>query len=74
MRRIQLFLEEGVDDHLEAEAVRQGTSKAALIRAAVDARYGSGERGADPIDALIGSLDGPRRSDRESVDDVVYAT
>jgi hypothetical protein len=63
-----MFMDEALDDVLETEAAKQGTSKAALIRESVAARYGRTAR-RDPIDALVGSFDGPAG---ESVDDVVY--
>jgi hypothetical protein len=61
-------MDETLDDVLEIEAARQGTSKAALIRESVAARYGRSAR-RDPIDALVGSFDGLAT---ESIDDVVY--
>lgn len=71
MKRLQIYLEEGVDQALGVEAGRQGTSKAALIRQYV------GERlplpGPDPVDVFIGSFDGgPDLS--ESVDEVLYGS
>lgn len=68
MRRIQIFMDEALDDVLENEAAKLGTSKAALIRESVAARYGRTAR-RDPIDALVGSFDGRAA---ESIDDVVY--
>jgi hypothetical protein len=74
MRRLQFFIDETVDDRLEAEAARTGTSKAELIRAAIDARYAERDTPTgDPIDALVGAFDGPPRVG-ETIDDVVYGS
>jgi len=67
MRRIQIYIEEDVDERLEADAARLGESKAALIRECVAARYGDRKK-RDPLDALVGSLD----IEPAPVDDVVY--
>jgi hypothetical protein len=69
MRRIQLYIDEALDDELEAEAARTNTSKAALIRAAIAGRYGAASRDGDPIDALIGAFGGEAGA---AIDDVVY--
>lgn len=69
MRRIQIYIDEYLDERLQAEARRSGTSKAALIRESVAARYG--ERGSideDPLSRLIGQVD----AEPAAVDDVVY--
>ena len=58
MRRIQIYIEEAVDDALQAEAARTGSSKAALIRECVAARFS--ERSPlqeDPLTELVGSVD-----------------
>ena len=69
MRRIQIYLEEEVDDALAAEAVRRGTSKAALIRTAVAYRFGPlPGLDADPISKLVGSVD----IEPADIDEVVY--
>jgi hypothetical protein len=69
MRRIQIYIEEAVDDVLETTAARTGRSKAALIRECVAARYSAAtsiER--DPISGLVGSVD----VEPGDVDEVVY--
>ena len=68
MRRIQIYIDEHLDEQLGSEAVRAGVSKAALIREAVALRYGDSARLADPLDGLVGSLD----VEPGTVDDVVY--
>lgn len=68
MRRIQIYIEEQLDEQLGSAAARAGVSKAALIREAVALRYGDSARLADPLDALVGALD----VEAGKVDDVVY--
>jgi hypothetical protein len=68
MRRIQIYIEEQLDERLGSEATRTGVSKAALIREAVALRYADSARLADPLDELVGSLD----VEPGKVDDVVY--
>jgi predicted transcriptional regulator len=69
MRRIQIYIEEDLDEALQAEATKTGRSKAAIIRECVAARIG--RRGAvadDPITALVGSID----VEPADIDEVVY--
>jgi predicted transcriptional regulator len=69
MRRIQIYIEEELDEALQAEATRTGRSKAAIIRESVAARIGRrGKTPRDPITALIGSVD----AEPADVDEVVY--
>lgn len=69
MKRLQIYIDEDLDVALGAEARRQRTSKAALIREYVADRLRA--RGRDPIQEFIGSFDGgPDLS--ASVDVVVY--
>lgn len=69
MRRIQIYIEEAVDENLQAVAARTGRSKAALIRECVAERYlGAGPLENDPISAIIGVVD----AEPGDVDDVVY--
>lgn len=68
MRRIQIYIDERLDEQLGSEAARAGVSKAALIREAVALRYADSARLADPLDGLVGSLD----VEPGKVDDVVY--
>ena len=66
MRRIQLYVDEDVDEALSAEAARLGTSRSALVRDAVRASLAAYfGRPADPIDELVGSL-----VDVDPVDDI----
>lgn len=67
MRRIQVHLDEAMDDGLATEARRRGMSKAALIRLLLSRQTGVAV--ADPLDALIGSGDGEAADD---IDAVVY--
>lgn len=71
MRRIQFYLDEELDDTLEAEAARTGTSKAALIRESIAARFRGNGRHDDPMQAMLGAFSGAAGDD---IDDVVYGT
>ena len=68
MRRIQLYIEEELDDRLGIRAARTGVSKASLIREAVAERYADAAPQEDPLDSLIGSLD----LEPGDIDEVVY--
>lgn len=56
MKRLQIYIEEGVDEALRLIAIRERTSKAALIRKFVAERLG-GEGARDPLDAFVGDID-----------------
>jgi hypothetical protein len=68
MRRIQIHIDEALDDAAEVEAARRGLSKAALIRASL-ARELAGEKppDADPWHALTGWLDDGHVEDLDAV-------
>ena len=69
MRRIQIHIEEALDDILHAEAARRGRSKASLIRECVAERFaGPGSLDQDPFTALIGAVD----AEPADIDEVVY--
>ncbi len=69
MRRIQIYIDETLDERLQAEAARTGRSKAALIRESVAARYEeSAGLEEDPLTRLIGSVD----AEPAEVDEIVY--
>jgi hypothetical protein len=69
MRRIQIYIEEELDEALQAEAARTGRSKVAISRESVAASIGRrGKTPKDPFTKLIGSVD----VDRADVDEVVY--
>jgi hypothetical protein len=69
MKRLQIYIQEDLDEALGAEAARAGTSKAALIRRYVGERLaGKSER--DPVDELIGLYD----EEPGDVDAIVYGT
>lgn len=69
MRRIQVDIEEELDDRLAAEAERTGRTKAELIQESVASRFGRSEEiDDDPITRLIGTVD----ADPADVDEVVY--
>lgn len=69
MRRIQIYIDEEVDDALRAEAARSGRSKAALIRECVSERIARSESQEDPLTALVGSVDADPVDD---IDEVIY--
>lgn len=69
MRRIQIYIDEELDDTLQAEAARSGRSKAALIRECVAVRFSGLESlEEDPLTALVGAVD----AEPADVDEVVY--
>lgn len=71
MRRIQIHIEEVLDDAAEAEAARRGVSKAALIRASLarELHIDRHRQEVDPWVAITGWLDdGPV----EDLDAAVY--
>ncbi len=72
MKRLQIHIEEELDDALAVAAAQQGTSKAALIRQAVAERYASVEDGREALLSMSGMLKGGSPNDSRSIDDVVY--
>lgn len=68
MRRLQISIDEDLDEALAVEAVRRCTSKAALIREYVREHLGGSKRQRDPMATLIGDID-DRAGD---IDAVVY--
>lgn len=68
MKRLQIYIEEELDEALALEARRGKTSKAALIRAYVAERLAVGDRASDPLEDIVGISDAPPAA----VDDVVY--
>ena len=71
MRRLQIHLDEPVDEALARAASRRGVSKAAVIRAALARELSDAEVPAaeDPWAALIGCLDSEPVDD---IDSVIY--
>ena len=57
MKRLQIYIENELDEALAIQAVRQGTSKAALIRQFVAEKLGSKPPDDDPLDSLVGRYD-----------------
>jgi Ribbon-helix-helix protein, copG family len=70
-KRLQIHIEEDLDEALAVEATKQRTSKAALIRQAVAARYAPASTQRNDLLALSGIIEGAP-DDSRSVDDVVY--
>jgi hypothetical protein len=70
MKRLQIYIEEELDDALASRARRARTSKAALIREAVRRSIGEPEPPIDPFRDWIGGSDAPPAP----VDDVVYGS
>lgn len=69
MKRLQILIEEELDEELGRRAFLENTSKGALVRLFV--RHGLAplpQAGEDPLDRMIGADDFPP----EPVDDVVY--
>ncbi len=68
MKRLQIYIDEEVDQALAMQALHEGTSKAALVRRFVAAQVVPNSTTPDPLDALVGWLDiGP-----SDIDEVVY--
>lgn len=70
MKRIQLYMDDDLDDALSAKAFRLGISRSALVRDAVrlSLQADSGGPG-DSVDELIGRLDVEPEDD---IDSVIY--
>lgn len=68
MRRLQIYIDEELDEALAVEATRLRTSKAALIREHVARSMKLRKPGPDPMCELIGRYD----ADPGSIDEVVY--
>lgn len=73
MRRVNVHLDEGLDDELRAEAARVGESKAALLRKAARALLDrrAAERGGEGWVGFTGAVGGVEHDDRHD-DDVIY--
>lgn len=67
MKRLQISIEEEMDEALAGEAARRRTSKAALIREFVRERLGD-PTDVDPMAALVGDID----DEAGDVDAIVY--
>ena len=68
MKRLQIYIEQELDDALATRARRTRTSKAALIREAVRRSFGEPEPTIDPFRGWIGGSDAAPAS----IDEVVY--
>jgi hypothetical protein len=68
MRRLQIYIDEDLDDALAVQARRQGRSKAALIRDAVRRSMGERDAEPDPFRDWIGGSE----AEPAPVDDIVY--
>lgn len=72
MRRIQLYIDEDLDEALSAVAARRGVSRSAYVRDAVRSCLADGpETLSDALDALVGSVDVEPSDD---LDAVIYST
>jgi hypothetical protein len=68
MRRIQIHIDEALDEAAEKEATRRGQSKAALIRSALASELAFEEAPSkDPWDAITGWLDDGAVKDLDAV-------
>ena len=67
MKRLQINLDEELDERLAVEAAKRKSSKAALIREAVAAHLG-GRSTTDPLDSLVGAYD----EEPGSIDELIY--
>jgi Ribbon-helix-helix protein, copG family len=72
MKRLQIMIEEELDAALERQAIREGTSKAALIRRYVAMQLQPAPPiEDDPVWGMVGLVKG-NPDDSASIDDVVY--
>jgi len=71
MKRLQIYIEEELDEALGAQAQREGASKAALIRFYVAEKLALTDQ-SDPIDRHVGRYRLGEGPGSEDVDDVVY--
>lgn len=67
MKRLQIYIDEELDEELARRALQQGTSKAALIREAVRQEYRS-RQSRDVFDDWAGGID----EEPGDIDSVVY--
>lgn len=68
MRRLQIYLDDALDEALSQAAASRGTSKAALVREALARDIGPGPTAvADPWAALDGWLSGAGVDDLDAV-------
>jgi len=70
MKRLQIYIEEDLDDALAQRARRERRSKAALIRDAVRRSMGDAAPREDPFRDWIGGSD----AEPAAVDDVIYGS
>lgn len=70
MKRLQIYIDEDLDDALASQARRTHTSKAALIRDAVRRSIGEPAPVVDPFRDWIGGSDAAPAA----VDDIVYGS
>ena len=68
MKRLQIMIEEDLDDALGLEAKKEGTSKAALIRRFVRQQLGGKVSSSDALFEMVGVDD----FDPGAIEDVVY--
>ena len=71
MRRIQIYIDEGLDEALAQEAARRRISKAAVIRERLDSGKTDGSGTDRAQREIVGWIDGSL-PDAGSIDDVVY--
>ncbi|MEX0873341.1 MAG: CopG family transcriptional regulator [Actinomycetota bacterium] len=70
MKRLQIYIQEEMDDALALEATRLGTSKAALIRDFIRDKLPLSSGGRDPLDEIVGWAKDVEAS--YDIDEVVY--
>ena len=69
MKRLQIYIDVEVDEALGVIAIRERTSKAALIRKFVAERLKINPAH-DPLDVFVGDID----EDPGDIDDIVYGS
>lgn len=72
MKRLQIYIEDELNEALAHEAARTKTSKAAVIRSIVGERLRPASSGRDPLDDVVGAIDVDVQPG--DIDEVVYGS